>query len=166
MSNPLLRPNDPRFQKPEIRDAAGRNQFAEGAESPADSQSSNSVFAPGSGAESRSFLPEYAAQQHSRSSLLLLLAGAGWVAAVFGVISFTGVLTSGWISPLLGIAPAASAWLLAHQELNAASAGAIDASAVPRIRLAHWLGLSALIACASIVASMIYREMNFLPNLF
>lgn len=116
--------------------------------------------------QARPYLPEYGVQQESRSNLLLLLAGAGWIAAAFGAISFTGIVSSGWLSPLLGTGPAATAWLLAHQELNAARVGAIDAAHVPRIRLAYWLGFSGLAACASIVGSMIYRSMNFLPDLF
>src|SRR6186997_1034189 len=72
MSNPLLRPNDPRFQKPDLRDAAGKNQFAEGSELRSDSESTLNAFAPSGDAESRPYLPEYGAQQHSRSSILLL----------------------------------------------------------------------------------------------
>jgi hypothetical protein len=165
MTNPLIKPNDPRFRQLDIRDEQGKNQFSEGA-SLGDATSRQDVFASSDADVSRPYLPEYAAQQHSRFGLLLSLAVAGWAAAVYGAISFTGVLTSGWISPLLGIAPAAAAWLLAHQELHAASVGAIDESNESRIRLAWWLGLTALLACGSIVGLMVYRHMNFLPNVF
>ena len=35
MSNPLIKPDDPRFQRPEIRDAEGKNRFGE-SEQPVD----------------------------------------------------------------------------------------------------------------------------------
>lgn len=165
MTNPILRPNDPRFQRPAIQDAEGKNRFGEDSAAPSDPGQAGGVYAAG-GDDTRPYLPEYAAQQHSRAGLLLLLAAAGWVAAVFGAVSFTGVLTSGWISPLLGILPAGCTWLMAYEELKAVEVGAIHADHAPRIRLAMWLGLAALLACLGIVGSMIYLNMKFLPDVF
>jgi len=178
MANPLLRPNDPRFRQPRIEDAAGKNRFTDGAEPEGQKQGTTDrgqepnspvaggIYAAGGANEARPYLPEYAAQQHSRAGLLLVLASGGWIAAIFGAISFTGVLTSGWISPLLGILPAGCAWLMAYEELKAVEVGAIDAGHKVRIQWALWLGLAALIACLSIVGSMIYLNMKFLPDVF
>jgi hypothetical protein len=166
MSNPLLRPNDPRFRKGEIADAQGKNRFGEEAQPSGAPQEENAIYAVSAGDEARPYAPQYEVQQAPRSALLLLMAALGWVGAIIGAISSTGIITSGWICPLLGAAPAAAAWLLAHEDLKALHLGAIDATARPQTRLALWLGASALIACLAITGSMIYRGLSFLPDLF
>src|SRR5438046_4598605 len=74
MSNPLLRPNDPRFQKPEVRDIAGKNRFGESTtESPP--PASDSVYSAATTSdEARPFVPRYEVQQHSRPTILFILA--------------------------------------------------------------------------------------------
>lgn len=172
MTNPLLRPDDPRFRKPELRDAAGNNPFAEPLEaeaadaSPAAGAPADEPFAAGATNDPRPFLERVEVQQPSRAGLLLVLAGLGWVAAVVGTFALTGLFASGWIGPLLGVIPAWAAWMLAYQDWRAVAAGAIDAAAAPRVRLAYWLGLTALLACGATVGLMIYQNMSFLPDLF
>jgi len=169
MSNPLLRPNDPRFNKPEIHDPSGRNRFCE-SEQPdtaaTEAVSSGSQYAASAGDAPRPFVPTYEVQQQPRTALLLLLGGLAWAAAVVGVGSFGGLISLGWISPLIGAAPGAVAWALAHAELKAIRAGAIEAGAQSQTRHAYWLALSGLLLCLAVVAAMIYRRMNFLPDVF
>jgi hypothetical protein len=164
MSNPLLKPEDPRFRKPELRDEAGQNRFAEeeAAKAGEDSKSGD-AFATASG-DARPFDPRYEAHQTPRTALLYLLDGMAWTGAAVGVIALSGVIPAGWIFPLLGIAPAGAAWLLAWDDIKAIRTGAMAAEARPATRLAMWIGLLGLFACASIVGSMIYREMPFLPD--
>ena len=104
-----------------------------------------------------------------RSILVTLpaaVAVAGVVALAVGALSLTGLVQVGWICPLLGLAPAATAWLLAFEDLKAIADGAIEPEARPRTHLAMWLGIAGVIACGAVVASMIYRTMNFLPDVF
>src|SRR5438552_9392487 len=103
MSNPLLRPNDPRFQKPEIRDPEGKNRFSEGSNEQISLAGGDEVYSSAATEEARPFLPQYEVQQHSRPTLLFVLAGVGWGAAFVGAFSLTGVFDVGWISPLLGV---------------------------------------------------------------
>jgi hypothetical protein len=165
MSNPLLRPNDPRFQKPEIRDASGQNRFGESQQPEADSPS-ESQYAAGASDVERPFVPRYEVQQQPRTALLLLLGGLAWAAAVVGVGSLGGLVSLGWISPLIGAGPGAVALALAYAELKAIQAGAIRADAQSQTRHAFWLALSGLLLCLAIVAAMIYRRMSFLPDVF
>ena len=166
MSNPLFRPNDPRFRKGEIVDPEGKNRFGDVAQPPAAPEDKDAIYAASAGDDARPYAPQYEVQQAPRSGLLLLMAALGWAGAIIGAVSITGIFASGWICPLLGAAPAAAAWLLAHEDLKALSLGAIDPAARPQTRLAIWLGASALAACVAIVGSMIYRGLSFLPDLF
>jgi hypothetical protein len=165
MSNPLLKPNDPRFQKPEIRDPAGKNPFTDGSQAQNSPKASGDAFAPAATDEVRPFVPKYQAQEHSRPTLLFVLAGVGWGAAVIGAISLSGWFDFGWISPLLGVVPAGAAWLLAHEELKAIAAGVIAQQAREKSRHAYWLGLMGLIMCLAVIAAMIYRGLHFLPDI-
>jgi hypothetical protein len=164
MSNPLLKPNDPRFQKPELRDEAGKNRFGEGPQPEQTPQSESEVYAAAATDEARPFVPRYEAQQQPRTGLLLLFGGLSWAAAALGAISLTGAFSLGWILPLLGIGPGAAAWFLAYEDLKAIRVGAITADARSQTRHAVWLGVTALLACLAIVAAMIYRQMHFLPD--
>ncbi|HEY2414426.1 MAG TPA: hypothetical protein VGI40_19430 [Pirellulaceae bacterium] len=170
MSNPLLNPNDPRFQRPEILDAAGKNPFAD-QNSPPDqappdqTKQTGDVYAAAAADDAKPFAAQFPIQQTSRAGLLLFLGGIGWGAAAVGALAFTGWFDAGWLSPLLGLGPAGAAWLLAHEELKAIQAGAISAAAQPQARHAFWLGLTGLIACIGIFVAMICWEMRLLPTL-
>lgn len=167
MPNPLLKPNDPRFQKPLLSEGVKNNPFAEVVAESSDKEKIASVYVPASlNGDPQPYTPAYAAQQTPRFQQLFLLGSLGWCAAVIGAVSFTGIFDIGWLAPLLGLGPAAAAWLLAHEDIKAIRVGAIRAEAYPPTRYAFWLGLTALLACAGIVGAMIYREMNFLPDVF
>src|SRR5262245_35755601 len=103
MSNPLLRPNDPRFQKRDIRDAEGKNKFAEAGDEANSPETGRDVYAAVAGDDVRPFVPKYEVQQRSRARLLLFLGGLGWAAALVGATSLAGLFDIGWLSPLLGI---------------------------------------------------------------
>ena len=168
MSNPLIKPNDPRFQKPSIVDAAGQNRFGEGQ---ADAESggeggAGDAFAAGESAGARPYQPQYEVTQQSRSGVLLTIAGLGWGGAVIGIVALLGIFPMGYFMTMISVVPATTAWLLAYQDLKTMQLGAMDDAGRPRTRLAYWLGLSGLLACALIVATMIWREMNLLPDLF
>jgi hypothetical protein len=165
MSNPLLRPNDPRFQKPDVRNAAGKNQFGESQQTAVTPPGGSEVFAAAASDEARPFVPRYEAQQQPRTGLLLLLGGLAWASAAVGTLSLAGLLSLGWICPLLGSGPGAAAWFLAYEDLKALRVGAITADAQAQTRHAFWLGLTGLLACLAIVAAMIYRRMNFFPDI-
>jgi hypothetical protein len=165
VSNPLLRPGDPRFQQREMRDADGKNRFAE-----SDPKLASGPAAPGDiyatpSEDPRPFNPQFEVQQHARPELLFVLAAVGWGAAIIGAVSLVTTYQVGWISPLIGVIPAGAAWFLAHEELKAIASGAIAASARDKSRYAYWLGITGLVACAAVVAVMIYREMHFLPEI-
>jgi len=164
MSNPLLKPEDPRFRPLEFRDEAGQNRFGEeeAAKAGVDSKSGD-AFATASG-DARPFEPRYEAHQVPRTALLYLLGGMAWTGAAIGAVALAGLIPAGWICPLLGIAPAGAAWFLAWEDLKSIRTGAMDEEARPATRLAMWIGLLGLLACAAIVGSMIYREMPFLPD--
>ena len=165
MSNPLLRPGDPRFQQAEIRDAAGKNRFAD--EMPAGGNAANAsdVYASAAGDGPQPFAAHYPVQRSSRAVWLMFLGGVGWGAAAVGVFSFTGWFDVLWLSPFLGVAPAGAAWLLAHEELKAIRAGAISSDAERQTRQAFWLGLTGLMACVGVAAAMICHALRLLPNL-
>jgi hypothetical protein len=160
MSNPLLRPNDPRFQKPDVRDAEGKNRFGETAEVGNPASSTGDVFAAAAAGEARPFEPRYEAQQRSRAVLWLFFGGIGWGAGLVGLVSLLGLYDTSWISPLLGLIPGGAGWLLAYEELKAIRTGAIASEAAPRTRHALWLGFTAVLACGSLVVAMVYRDMT------
>jgi hypothetical protein len=170
MSNPLIRPNDPRFQKPSIADAQGQNRFAEdlgladqaakAAEQAAGNQFSSAA------SEATPYRPRFEATQQGRAGLLLVLAVLGLTGTMFGALSILNILQAGSIVPLIAIAPAMAAWLLGHADLNAIRAGAIDEGHRPGTHLAYWLGLLATLGCVGMLATMVYRQLDFLPSIF
>ena len=164
MSNPLIKPGDPRFQRQSLQGAGGENPYADKIEQTDSERNDTDAYEAGGDVGDRPFLPRYEVQQQSRSALLLVLASAGWAGAIVGAIALSGIWPVGWVCPLLGAPPAAAAWLLAWEYLKAVNAGAIDEGARPRLRLAMVLGWSAVLACLGIVGAMVYRQMNFLPD--
>jgi len=168
MSNPLIRPNDPRFQKPSIVDAAGQNRFAEGQESgeAGGEGGVGDAFAAGASVGERPYQPRYEVTQQSRGGVLLTIAGLGMVGAVIGIVALLGIFPMGYFATMISVVPAATAWLLAYQDLKTMQLGAMDDSGRQRTLLAYWLGLFGLLACVGIVGTMIWREMNLLPDLF
>ena len=164
MSNPLLRPNDPRFQRPPLRDAAGNNVFADPEApvqaEPADGQPlpanpvpdhpDNLFLAPAAdtGPEP-AYQPQFETTQPHRGVLLLVLgvvglAGSGGVALVM-----TGFVWG--LIGLLGIVPAATAWLLGLADVKAMRSGAMEPSGLVQTRVAMWLGAAGVIVCFGVV---------------
>jgi hypothetical protein len=174
MPNPLIKPNDPRFNKPLLADEQGKNPFAEPLAEKAtttgrgsDSAQEANVFAAAApGDENRPYVPAYTAQQQPRVGLLLTLGILGWAASIPGAISLAGLWDIGWLAPLLGLGPAGACWLLAYEDLRAIRVGAIAAEAYRPTRHAFWLGITGLLACGGVVGAMIFRKMNFLPDVF
>jgi hypothetical protein len=167
MSNPLLKPNDPRFQKPSIIDPAGQNRFAEGAASQdATKEGAGDAFAAGAAADARPYQPQYEVTQQGRGGTLLTIAACGMAGVALGVIALLGIYPTGYVGTLICVVPAASAWLLAYQDLRTMQLGAMDNSDRKRTHLAYWLGLLGLIGCIGIVAAAIWRQMSLLPDLF
>ncbi len=164
MSNPLLRPNDPRFQKPSIQDEAGRNRFGDDQPATPSPPEAGELFAAAPSEDRRPYAPKYEAQQAPRVRLLTTLAAIGWACGLGGAVSLTGWLMMGWLLPLLGVGFSMTAWLLAHQDLRAIESGAMDASSRPPTRHAFWLGLLGLTICVAVVAAMIWRQMAVLPD--
>lgn len=158
MSNPLLRPSDPRFQRPPLRDAAGNNVFAD-PDTPVPAQPAdggplparvvepagpdNCFAAPAAvpGSEP-AYRPQYVSTQKHRGILLLVLAitGLAGSGAVLSVLSglFVGLLG------IVTIVPASIAAVGARADLRAMEQGAIDPSGRTLTRLAMWLALGSI----------------------
>src|SRR5688500_8664478 len=102
MSNPLLRPNDPRFTKPNPLDAEGKNLFSEGNEVVtaaavnADGSTAASENIYSGSAESNPDQPRYEVSQTHRGTLLMVLACTGLVCSPCGVSSLAGWSVLGW----------------------------------------------------------------------
>ena len=167
MSNPLLKPNDPRFQRPEVRDEAGNNRFGDeqGGEQAAGQPAAGGEFT--AAVDERPYQPKYEAQQPARNGLLMTLAIFGGACGLVGSMSLLNVFVSlGWLLPLLGLILSMAAWFLAHQDRQAARVGALAAAKLPLLNTAYWLSLLAIVLCLSVVISMIWRGLSFLPDLF
>ena len=151
MSNPLIKPNDPRFQNRAPLDQQGKNLFAEPADlaekvSAADSASgTENVFAASQVADEQPFQPEYLTTQTHRGTLLLVLAILGLTGNAAGTIALSGVLTMALMLPFLAIFPAGAAWLLANEDLRAMRLGAMDASGEGLTRIAMWMGAGGVV---------------------
>ena len=88
------------------------------------------------------------------------LAGAGTAAS-----SLSGLMGLGWILPICGAVAAATAWLLAHQDLQAMKTGAVEEAGRPLTLLAMWLGIVGLLACVGAVVAMIWLGLSLLPSM-
>ena len=170
MSNPLLKPNDPRFQRPVLQDGEGKSRFSE----PADDRTQDAAAAPAAdgnifaartqaGGE-KPYQPQYETTLRHRGTLLLTLALIGLSGAAGGATALAGLQLMGWVFPLLALCPAAMAWLLACSDLNAMATGAMDPAGRSVTRLALWLGVAGIFACLGVVAAMIWLGLSLLPN--
>ena len=175
MSNPLLRPNDPRFQRAPLRDAAGNNVFADpdapvpaaaadGAPLPARvvEPTADDVFASPTALDAGqpSYQPIYETTHPHRGTLLLVLALLGLAGNGPFLLLLAG--TSFGLLGLLAIVPAATAFLLARADLAALRQGAIDPAGRSKTALAWGVGLAATAIYAAALAAIglsIYFEM-------
>lgn len=165
MSNPLLRPGDPRFQRPPLRDEAGNNVFADpDAPIPAEaadgqplapsprSENAANVFAPPSGTTEVGpvYQPQYATTHAHRGILLLVLAIVGLAGDGALLLIFTGSMFG--IAGLAAIVPAGIAFLFGRADLTAMRQGSVDPSGRPQTLVAMWLGLAGAVLYLAIVA--------------
>jgi hypothetical protein len=162
MSNPLLKPNDPRFSRPNITDGEGKNRFAEPDEAKsAEGGKPAGVFASGS-APGKPYNPRYETTAQSRGVFLLALAILGLAGVGTGFSSLLG-WTLGWVFPLVAIVASATAWLLAYQDLAVMKSGAMDDEGQAMTRVAMWLGFGGLLAGVGSVGTMIWAGLSLLP---
>jgi len=168
MSNPLLKPGDPRFQQPSIVDAAGQNRFSDteqgDAEQASDQAGGADSYAATPATSERPFEPHYETTAQSRELVLLVLAGIGLAGAACGASSLSGILITGWLLPLCAVFAAGPAWILAYNDLREMRTGGRDAAGRPPTLLAMWLGVGALLACIASVATMMWLGMGPLPD--
>jgi len=169
MSNPLLKPGDPRFAKPSLIDAAGQNRFAEQepseAEAAQDSASPATAYTATPATSELPFQPHYETTAQSREVMLLVLAGIGLAGAACGASSLSGIVFIGWLMPLCAVFAAGPAWLLAYGDLREMRTGGRDASGRPLTLLAMWLGVGGLLACIGSVAWLMWLGMGPLPDI-
>jgi hypothetical protein len=182
MSNPLLKPGDPRFSKPTPIDAAGQNRFAELEEVEAsaveesagkqDSQqasgatTASGLYAATPAGSELPFRPHYEVSAPSRGQFLLVLAVIGLAGAACGASSLLDVYNTGWLLPLCGVFAAGPALVLGYMDLGEMYLGGRDPEGRPLTHLAMWLGLGGLVGCVATVASMMWLLMGPFPDIF
>jgi hypothetical protein len=164
MSNPLLKPNDPRFQPPAIVDGQGNNRFADPEQAEDAKSKAEGVYSVSAAAGQQPYAPRYERSARSRGVLLLVLAIVGLSGPATGMLAMSGVILLGWVFPLCAIAPATAAWLLARSDLSEMKHGGRDDSDQQLTQAAMWLGIVGLVACLASVGSMIWLGLSLLPN--
>jgi hypothetical protein len=169
MSNPLLNPGNPRFQKPLVIDAAGQNRFADQetdeAAEPGDASAAAGAYEATSATSQRPFEPRYEATAQSRETILLIVASLGLAGAACGATSIMGILITGWLLPLCAIFAAGTAWVLAYKDLGEMYLGGRDDSGRSPTLLALWMGVFGMLACIASVVWMIVLGMGPLPDI-
>jgi hypothetical protein len=163
--NPLLKPGDPRFQRPPLRDGAGNNVFADPdapvPAEPADGQplapmprreNADNLFAPPSAMTEAGpvYQPQYETTHAHRSILLLGLAIVGLAGDGALLLIFTGSIFG--IAGLAAIVPAGIAFLLGRSDLAAMRQGAVDPAGRRQTLVAMWLGLAGALLYFAILA--------------
>lgn len=166
MSNPILKPNDPRFTKPPLVDATGKNRFGDQEQAEAKEEKPADVFTvtPGSAGE-QPYQPRFETTARSRGGVLLVVALLGVAGVAAGAASISGLLVTGWIFPLGGIVASAAAWLLAYSDLQEMKHGGRDPSGWVSTQLAMWLGIAGLVFCLAAVGAMIWWGLSLLPDM-
>ena len=175
--NPLLRPGDPRFQRPPLRDEAGNNRFADPeapvpavpadgqplSASPPSAQADN-LFAPPSAVtgEEHAYQPHYDTTHPHRGILLLVLAVAGLAGDAAFLLLFTGGMIG--VVGFAAIVPSGVAFVLGRADLAGIRQGAIDPAGGQLTQIAMWLGLAgcllyvAILAIAAAFLGLIVRQ--------
>jgi hypothetical protein len=160
MSNPLIRPNDPRFQRQPITDEAGNNRFAD--ESPVapaagDSQpdEASSVFAPPH-SSGQTYQPEYVSGQPSRHRLIQWLCASS-ISAI--VLAFAALLLAHWsVYPLLLIAGMISGltWYTSADELSVIRRGGVADTHRTIARLGVVIGMAGVLLTVGVVYAALW----------
>jgi len=172
MSNPLLRPNDPRFTKPSAFGPDGKNIFSEEKEVVAaqairedgSAEQDENIYA--SSAASTPYQPRYEVSQGHRGGLLLVLAIAGVVSSLIGLTSLAGWWGLGWIFSVLAIVPAGCAVALGWQDLRGMRLGAVDPKGETLTQFAYWLGVLGVVASLAMDGTVLFFVIYFLMELF
>jgi hypothetical protein len=164
MTNPLLRPDDPRFKPKKVADDAEANPFSEGdavldAEATAPNRSEN-TFAPAANDSSRPFLPQYVVTAEHRGWLLLLLDLISLGACLLGVL----VNLIGYVLPLLGIMPAVVVVFLAAEDLRMMRLGGRNPDGRSMTLLALVVGAILTIAIATMCGLFYYFNFSLFPG--
>lgn len=172
MSNPILKPNDPRFTKPSPFDLEGKNRFSEANEVVTASavNEDGSTFVDenrySASAESTPYQPRFEVSQGHRGVLLLVLAVTGLVGSLFGISSLAGWWVLGWVFSFLAIIPAGCALGLGWQDLRAIRLGAMDPNGRNLTQIAFWLGALGVFSSLAMDATVLYFVINFMMSLF
>lgn len=172
MSNPLLKPNDPRFSKPSPFDIDGKNRFSEEKEVvPAAAVNADGTTAAddnlySGSAESTPYQPRFEVSQGHRGTLLMVLAVTGLVGSLFGIASLAEIWVLGWVFSFLAIIPAGCALGLGWQDLRAIRMGAMDPSGRNQTQIAFWLGALGVFSSVAMDAVVLYFVINFMLSLF
>ena len=167
MSNPLIRPGDPRFVRPSITDAEGKNVFAEpegSADAGAAGEAGENLYA--ASLESVPYQPRYEVSQNHRGVLLLVLSLVALAGTVMGVTTLSGVFMTGWMLSALAIVPAACAWLLGAKDIRAMKLGAMDPSGLTMTRVAMWLGAIGVLGSIGMVTLVVIFAIYFVMQIF
>ena len=173
MSNPLLRPNDPRFARPSPFDPDGTNKFSEAKEVVAakavnedgSADPDDNLYSGGS-AESSPYQPRYELSQSHRGVLLLVLAITGVLSSFVGLLSISGIWVLGWVFSVLAIVPAGCALGLGWNDLRAIRLGAMDPKGQNLTEIAFWLGALGAFTSLAMDATVLFFVIYFLMELF
>ncbi|QDU28324.1 hypothetical protein ETAA8_34240 [Anatilimnocola aggregata] len=168
MSNPLLRPDDPRFRKQQISQADGANPYAEGdgvleAEADAASTRDKNSFAAPASSGGRPFVPQYEVTADHRAGLLLILTSITILASGVAWLTATSFMLVGWLLPLIGIVPSIAVVFLAADDLRTMRLGARDPAGRTLTLLALWLSAFTTITILTATGLMIYWGISILP---
>jgi hypothetical protein len=173
MSNPLLRPDDPRFRRKDLQQSDGTNPFSEGdgvleAESESGKQGQadrqQNVFAAPSNQGGRPFVPQYEMTADHRGGLLLGLSSIGSVAAILSWLVAGDYVGLGWLFPLLGMVPAVTAIFMAADDLRMMRMGARDPAGRGMTISALVIGVVSVITLATGIGALIYWGISWLPK--
>jgi hypothetical protein len=166
MSNPLLRPNDPRFQRLPIDDDAGKNRFGDDGQAQANAGNDPAAgsFASSTSGE-QPYQPRYETTAKSRAKLLTTFAMIGLGGALVGVLGATGLVSTGWVFPLCGSVASGTAMFLGYGDLREMTLGARDGTGRGATSTAMWLGLAGLAGCLGLVATMIWLGLSVFPDI-
>jgi len=168
MSNPLLKPDDPRFQPKQVEQADGTNPFSEGdavleAEAEAGKQAKSALAAPMGAGSERPFVPQYEMTADHRAGLLLTLSGIAIVGALIAWLAAASVFYVGWLLPLLGIVPSFAVIFMASEDLKTMRLGARNPEGRTLTMLALTLSIFVTICILTGVGLMVYWGMSILP---
>ncbi|WP_425619292.1 hypothetical protein NA78x_003030 [Anatilimnocola sp. NA78] len=171
MSNPLLRPDDPRFQPKQVEQADGTNPFSEGdavleAEAEAGKQKKDALSAPMGAGSERPFVPQYEMTADHRAGLLLTLTSIAILGSLVAWLAAASIFYVGWLLPLFGIVPSFAVIFLAMDDLKTMHLGARNPEGRTLTILALTLSIFMTICILAGVGLMVYWGMSILPKGF